>query len=302
MLASASEARTVFDDWLTRRQRLAASETVPELSRRVQLQVLEYLIRRYADSPEAARPARCPTAAAFYSDDRRIVVHHHLGRGEIAGVKNQAEASRRMGDILSHLRRVHAEGADVVAAHNEFASWLDELGQQAEKPIGAWQSICRQLQPSRGTTAALQESIAASLERSPYLPREVIAYLYNRLSVYVYDMVAAELLVKCRSHSVPEYVARAWRERVNAGCQDGVTAKLEGYLTDQPRALDAVRERLADDNPAVRFAATQLLRAVGTLDDVALLSDLLSLPRSADEHSYERRALVDAMWAIAHRE
>jgi HEAT repeat protein len=63
-----------------------------------------------------------------------------------------------------------------------------------------------------------------------------------------------------------------------------------------------VRERLADDNPAVRFAATQLLRAVGTLDDVALLSDLLSLPRSADEHSYERRALVDAMWAIAHRE
>jgi hypothetical protein len=33
-----------------------------------------------------------------------------------------------------------------------------------------------------------------------------------------------------------------------------------------------------------------------------LLSALLSLPRSVDEHSYERRALVDAMWAIAHRE
>ena len=137
MLASASEARTVFDDWLTRRQRLAASETVPESSRRVQLQVLEYLIRRYADSPEAARPARCPAAAAFYSDDRRIVVHHHLGRGEIAGVKNQAEANRRMGDILSHLRRVHQEGSEAVGPQNEFASWGDELEHEADKPLGA---------------------------------------------------------------------------------------------------------------------------------------------------------------------
>lgn len=304
MLSSASEARTVFDDWLARRQRLAASETVPESSRRVQLQVLEYLIRRYADSREAARPARCPTAATFYSDDRRIVVHHHLGRGGIAGVKNQAEANRRMGGILSRLRRVHQEGAEPVGAQNEFASWLDELDQRVEKPLGAWQSLWRQMSSSSssGTKAALQESIAASLERSPYLPRAVIIYLYRCLSVSVYDMVAAELLLKCRSQSVPDYVARAWRERVDAGCQDGVTAKLVGYLAHQPRALDAVRERLADGNPAVRFAATQLLRAAGTLDDVALLSDLLSLPRSADEQSYERRALLDAMWTIAHRE
>lgn len=123
MLASASEARTVLDDWLTRRQRLAVSEPI----RRMQLQVLEYLIRRYTDSAEAAQPARCPAAATFYS-----VVHHHLGRGKIAGVKNQAEANRRMSDILSHRRRVLKEDAEAVEVHNDFASWVDELEQQSE--------------------------------------------------------------------------------------------------------------------------------------------------------------------------
>ncbi|MGH9549508.1 MAG: HEAT repeat domain-containing protein, partial [Terriglobales bacterium] len=136
----------------------------------------------------------------------------------------------------------------------------------------------------------------------PYLPRAVMAYLSRFLSRSVDDMGAADLLLKCRSDSVSDYVARAWRERVNAGYLDGVTAKLQGYLTNEKRALDAVRERLADENPAVRFAATQLLGEAGTLDDVALLSDLLSLPHSSDGHSHERQALLDAMWTIAHRE
>lgn len=37
MLASAADSRTVFEDWLVRRQRLAASETIPEPHRRMQL-------------------------------------------------------------------------------------------------------------------------------------------------------------------------------------------------------------------------------------------------------------------------
>ncbi|HQU45016.1 MAG TPA: hypothetical protein PK867_19525 [Pirellulales bacterium] len=302
MLASAAEARTVLDDWLVRRQRLAASESIREPHRRMQLQVLEYLIRRYADSPDAARPARCPSTAAFYSNDRLIVVHHHLGRGRIAGVRNQAEANRRVGDILGHLRRVHEDDAEAVAAHNDFASWVDELDQRPDTPVSAWRDICRQLKPGRRTTASLHRAIAASLKQSPYLPRAVLAYLCRRLSEPKYDIVAAELLLSCRSETVPDYVARAWRERVNRGCLDGVTEKLRAHLVSTPRALDAIRQRLADTDPAVRLAATQLLRDAGTLDDVALLSDLVSLPRSADEHSYERGALLDAMWTIAHRD
>lgn len=80
MLAVADE-RTLAEDWRVRRQRVAASETMPEQHRQMQLQVLDYLIRRYGDSPEAARPARFASSCEFYSNDRTIVVHHHLGRG-----------------------------------------------------------------------------------------------------------------------------------------------------------------------------------------------------------------------------
>lgn len=300
MLASAAEVRTVIDDWLVRRQRLAASETVPEQYRQVQLQVLEYLIRRYGDSAEAARPARFASSDTFYSNDRVVVVHHHLGRGKIAGVRNQAEANQRVGDILKHLQRVHEETEDI-EAHNDFASWVDELDQRPETPTSAWRDIWWQLKP--GSTAhggTAHGAISAALEKSPYLPRAALAYLCRCLS-QSYDMVAAELLLKCCSDRVPDYVARAWRERVNAGWVDLVTANLRDYLAKEPRALDGIRERLADANPAVRLAATELLRDAGTLDDVSLLSDLVSLPHAADEHSYERRALLYAIWVIAHR-
>ena len=297
MLASAAEVRTVIDDWLVRRQRLAASETVPEQYRQVQLQVLEYLIRRYGDSAEATRPARFASTDTFYSNDRLIVVHHHLGRGKIAGVRNQAEANQRVADLLQHLHRVHEDEADEVEDHNDFASWVDELDQRPDVPERAWGSILRAV--NRGWSA--HRAIEAALKESPYLPRAALLYLCRSLSKPDNDMVAADLLLKCRSDRVPDYVARAWRERVNAGCVDSVTSKLRDYLAKEPRALDGIRERLGDTNPAVRLAATELLRDAGTLDDVSLLSDLVSLPHAADEHSYERRALLDAMWVIAHR-
>jgi hypothetical protein len=65
--------------------------------------------------------------------------------------------------------------------------------------------------------------------------------------------------------------------------------------------LDGVRAQFAHANPRVRLAAIDLLRA-GTLDDVAFLSDLVSLPRDPDEDPQERRALLGAMWELAHRD
>ena len=60
MLAMADE-RTLAEDWLVRRQRLAASQSVPEQQRQMQLQALDFLIRRFGDSAEAARPERSTT-------------------------------------------------------------------------------------------------------------------------------------------------------------------------------------------------------------------------------------------------
>lgn len=297
MLALADE-RTLVEDWLVRRQRIAASVTMPEQHRQMQLQLLDYLIRRYGDSPEAARPARFASSFEFYSNDRTIVVHHHLGRGKIAGVRNQAEAKRRVGDILSHLRSVHELEADTVPAHNDFARWVDELDERPDTPGRAWREIMLAVQ--RGRSA--HQAIAAALEKSPYLPRSALAYLCRCLSEPACGRAAVELLLRCRSKNVPDYAVHALRERVRKGWFDEVTAKLRAYLVSEPSALDGIRARLADANAEVRLTAIDLLSESGTLDDVALLSDLVSLKPMDDEDPRERTALLDAMWAIGHRE
>jgi hypothetical protein len=265
------------------------------------LQVLDFLIRRYADSPEAARPARSDSTAAFHSNDRLIVVHQHLGRGKIAGVKTQAEAERRIGDVLGRMCRGPEKEADEIAERSDFGAWIDKLAERPEPPPILWRDISRRVSLGLPSASGLLRTIAASLKQSPYLPRVALAFLCRELSQRDAELKAAELLLRCRSESVPDYIARAWRERVNAGWNDNVTAKLQGYLLDEADALDAVRERLADTSATVRLAATRLLGQAGTLDDVALLSDLVSLPRAADEAPGERQTLLAAMWSIARR-
>ena len=53
---------------------------------------------------------------------------------------------------------------------------------------------------------------------------------------------------------------------------------------------DAVRAELCDSDPAVRIRAAVELGEIGDLDDIGLLSDLLSLPANPDEHPRERGA------------
>jgi hypothetical protein len=49
----------------------------------------------------------------------------------------------------------------------------------------------------------------------------------------------------------------------------------------------------------VRIAALDILRRIGTLEDISLLDDLLALPLTADEHPAERAWLLYAMRSIA---
>jgi hypothetical protein len=298
MLAMSDE-RTLAEDWFVRRQRLMMSQTVSEQHRRMQLQVLDYLIRRYGDSAEAARPARFASTAEFYSNDRAIVVHQHLGRGKIAGVKSQVEASRRVGDIVKHLRSVHDGDSGAAPAHNDFSNWIDELGRRPRVPEGAWCSMWRTLRYG----GHVHRMIAEALKESPYLPRAALAYLCRCLSnTKQVDVRAAELLIQCQTETAPNYAARAWRKRVESRCDDAVTRILRAFLVARRMVPDAIREQLAAASVESRLAAVDVLREAGTLDDVALLSDLASLPRSVDEDPRERNELLDVMWAIARRE
>lgn len=81
-----------------------------------------------------------------------------------------------------------------------------------------------------------------------------------------------------------------------------MTDALRSYLVAQRALPDGVRQKLADPNIETRLAAIGIVSEAGTLDDVALFSDLLSLPPSPDEDPRERKELLHGMWAIANRE
>ena len=65
------------------------------------------------------------------------------------------------------------------------------------------------------------------------------------------------------------------------------------------RVIEKIRAELANDSAVVRLEAIDVLGRIGTLDDIGLLSDLLSLPPLKDEHSDERNALARAMQQIS---
>jgi hypothetical protein len=60
------------------------------------------------------------------------------------------------------------------------------------------------------------------------------------------------------------------------------------------------RELLAAECAKVRLQAVRVLGRTGSLDDISLLSDLLSLPRLPDEDPRERPAILQAMRRIAN--
>lgn len=294
----AAEERTLLDDWRARRQRLASRSDTSEQHRQMQLQLLDYLIGRYGDSAVAARPARFAAPADVLWNDRAIVVHHHLRQSTVSGVKNQLQANRRVGEIVSHLRAVQKDEGDGPPSRSDFGEWVESRQDRPEVSPRSLVLLSRALRYRVGVKYA----IAAALRESPYLPRAALDWLCRRLAdPCKTDLASAELLACCRGDEAIHYAVRAWRERTAAACDDQVTQRLDAYLQAETENPDRIRERLADVSGPVRQKAARLLGEIGTLDDIALFSDLLALPPAADEDPNERQALLDAMRALAER-
>ena len=124
--------RTLFDDWRVRRQRLMDRPDASEQHRQMQLQLLDYLISRYGDSAVAARPARFSAPTDVLWNDRAIVVHHHLRQATASGVKNQLQANRRVGEIVSHLRAVQKDEGDGPPSRSDFGEWVESRHERPE--------------------------------------------------------------------------------------------------------------------------------------------------------------------------
>ena len=104
-------ARTLYDDWKARRERLAHASGGAAGHAAVEMRLLDYLLRRYRASPEAARPARFALPATVFVNHRAIIVHHHLRQGPIPPITNEQEALAHVRPIAQRIHRMQSLSA-----------------------------------------------------------------------------------------------------------------------------------------------------------------------------------------------
>ncbi len=276
-MSADSMGRTLLEDWRVRRSHLAGASISERPYTAPQVAILDYLIGRYGDSAEAARPARCPARLDLFVNDRAMVVHDHLWEGRVAGTRSRKEAERRVTSIVRRMTSFEEETDKDAEEH------VEEGAEQRDVPEPPG--------PHR-----------------PWLPRLIlrrdqIESLYKRLAdPQREEPRAADLLARCANRSMLNWAVLAWRERVAAGRRDKVTRKLQKLFFRHDLCQNAagkVAALLADDNALVRLEATAVLGRLGSLEHVGLLSDLLCLPPLDDEDPRERDALLQAMQSIS---
>ena len=292
-MSASTTAKTRFEDWQDRRRYL---ESLGGTSPRkiLQVKVLDYLISRYRNSEAAYLPARFALRRDFHWNDRRITVHHHLGRGKVAGVQSRGEAEQRIADLVQRMV------SDERSEDKDFTP--TKLADRPPPPPVRLSPPVWRIKLGWNADSQIRNALASY----PLLPTTCVEHLVSRLTdVTREDANALDLFLQCKNRNIIECTVRAWRERVAQGKSTGwITETLEARIRhpeNQPRAVDLIRERLADDDAAVRIAASRLIAKIGDLDDIGLLSDLLALPESSDEAPDERDAITAAMRTIAEQ-
>jgi hypothetical protein len=304
-----AEERTLLEDWQARRKRLAKDSLPVEQFAETQLRVLDFLISQYGDSAEATRPARGIPAPELYVNNRAIIVLHHVWEKQVAGVKTTKEAQMRMASVLARMASRDQDEYDWTV----MPSAAGDPETPAGKPVAA-ATLCSKAQPVDRKLwhrvlrriAAEKDAdrlIAITLREDANAPHEVVRHLYERLADpdRAYPHVAA-MLVACDCLSAHCYVYRAWQESVEQQYQDHITEILDEFCTSatvRQQTAGKCRAALADYDADARMLAIDVLGRIGTLEDIGLLSDLLVLPPTENEHPNERAALTEAMERIA---
>ena len=104
--------QTLLESWELRRQLLESnSRPIDSAVAQSQKQILDFLLKRYRGDPAANAPATFPARMEMRVDRRAIVVHEHLGRGIVSGVKNEAEASSRANRILKRISNLDPQAS-----------------------------------------------------------------------------------------------------------------------------------------------------------------------------------------------
>jgi hypothetical protein len=94
------QVHALYDDWRARRMQLSGAQGETPEHRAIEIRLLDYLLRRYKDSPEARRPALFPLPKCSFINRRAIVVHHHLRRGATPEISSRQEADLYVRSML----------------------------------------------------------------------------------------------------------------------------------------------------------------------------------------------------------
>ncbi|MCY3021799.1 MAG: hypothetical protein NTW87_22540 [Planctomycetota bacterium] len=315
-MSTSATAPALYEDWQKRREYLLATGAPQGRAYLdIQIHILDYLLKRYAGTSEAERPARFALPQPLYLNRRAIVVHHHLGKGEVAAVKTKEEAGERASRILQRIRKCDPQSA--ITATAEGASAEEEKGhgaafgaapqrQPTRRQLRRWGYIAGAL---RGTEPFLTpcRAIEQALREGPTLPEVAVAYLADRIEQMAPEAaIAVDQLLRCDNSSALEYAVLAWQARIVAdGGDDEVTARLTELFYQPERreqAAEKMRSALANDHTGVRLRALAVLERIGSLDDVGLLMDVLALPSEGNEDPREWVALTRALRTLSGAE
>src|SRR5262249_20305423 len=109
--APAPKDQTLYESWQLRRKKLDALTTNGADHVASQIHVLDYLLKRYAFDPIGREIATFPARSDVMINRRTVIVHDHVGRGLVAGIKTEQEASGRAASILKRIASVDPQSS-----------------------------------------------------------------------------------------------------------------------------------------------------------------------------------------------
>jgi hypothetical protein len=317
----------LYDDWSRRRKRLSSySGPIRRKFVEGERQVLDFLLEYFKGLALSKRPPRFPMPGEVFADRRAAIIFHHLGKSEFVGVKTEQEATKRASLILRRMASMDLQksaknfsDAGAVQSDDVHIPRSEVSKPPSAAQLDIWARIEEEL-AIRGPKVhsnLLFKKLDEALELGPTLPEKGVYYL----SCQIANPDAVRLLSRCDNKTAVDYALGIWRRRVEARRTPSVRkpqakdiktpepprklgpSRLVQFFRAEERREQVAekfrREILTADDPRVRVNAIRVLGRTGTLDDISLLSDVLSLPRSKNEDPRERFAILQAMRRLA---